>query len=79
MKKVLLILMLGVFAFESSGFKKIEDLNQDCADYAEASIDAENEAYGSTLDPFSEILAWLFYYDLCDESDETLEPIFINN
>jgi len=82
MKKVMLILMLGVFTMSTSSFKvsEIDEFDQDCEQYASDSVDAENEVFGPNSF-WGNVAAFVFYYDLCtdvnEEGGEALEPVFV--
>lgn len=63
MKKVLLILTLGVFALGSSSFKSIDEMpGVNCDEYAaQAWVDAVNDGYSG----FIAFIAYTGYWNAC--------------
>ncbi|GGE14558.1 hypothetical protein [Psychroflexus salis] len=64
MKKLVLTLVLGVFAFAASGFKS-DNLNDGCHDYAFGAVNAEQEAFGEIYDYGDYYNAYYWYYNIC--------------
>ncbi len=81
MKKIVLTLVMGIFAFGMSGFV----VNQECADFADQAATAEVTAFYPNGAPnFELVIAMAYWYGVCTSHDggsggELLNPVFISN
>jgi hypothetical protein len=83
MKKVMLFLILGVFALGSSGFNANNKvLGTNCHDYANQAVDNYIATYG-WIDRYANAFVFYDHFDYCVEMNEAgvelLEPVFIEN
>jgi len=79
MKKVILFLILGVFTLGSSGFTKLEAVD-DCVGYANDAMAHEIEQFGE-LPPAQQFEGWMWYYNACCDLDagSTLTTVTIKS
>ena|GEM_PF-4972819 len=76
-----LILMLGVFALGSSGFKASENNVDGCVEYARDAYAQEHQHYNVPYTFAEMVESQLFYLDLCNSvggPDNVGETVFID-
>jgi|GEM_PF-5809657 len=80
MKKLVLTLVMGVFAFGSSGFKADEYYSQDCQQYAmaqTATVYAAHRDYFDSAGPFAMLDEYLIWESYCEENDGNVADVAI--